>query len=547
MKQENLPALHGSENALHGFAEQARITLCADAVFLYLSDMEEARTCMLAARSEGAEDLIPVGTIIRISDEIEPVWRENTVLSSQAIPKTFPASFDSDLWTVFRLGLSLIPFGFLFALRRDRPPITTEEIQHTRDLLDKCLPDLHRAWVDWLVKRRSAALRSLVDITTSLASSLDREIVLGKVVQQTAVLLSAKLCSLMLLDSEGKQLVLESAYGCSLEYLEKPPLSVSDSLLGRVVRNGEVIRIPDVRVEPSYVHRELAKREVLCSLLAAPVQFAGEILGVLNVYSATPRHWSEQEEDLLRAVASSAAAAIQNASLLDRIVEIEQKASQATRLSTLGEMTASLAHQIRNPLAVVNMLIHSWESLSLPDPVHADLRVISENINGLNRIVEGALALARGQSPHPVECSLPEIVDGLLLLLRHQIRDKHIQFASEIPEDSAVLFADREQVEQALLNLVVNAVQAVSEGGQVGIRSRRISGGMAVEVWDDGPGIPSEIRATLFEAFVTTKPGGLGLGLPVVHRIVREHGGKITVNDRPGGGTTFVLEFPEGR
>jgi len=383
------------------------------------------------------------------------------------------------LWTVFRLGLSLIPFGFLFALRRDRPPIATEEIQHAKDLVEKCLPDLHRAWVDWLVKRRSAALRSLVDITTSLASSLDRETVLGKVVQQTAVLLSAKLCSLMLLDSEGKQLVLESAYGCSLEYLEKPPLSVSDSLLGRVVRNGDVIRIPDVRVEPSYVHGDLAKREVLCSLLAAPVQFAGKILGVLNVYSATPHYWSEQEEDLLRAVASSAAAAIQNASLLDRIVE-------------------------------------------------------------------GALALARGQSPRPEECSLPEIVDGLLLLLRHQIRDKHVQFQSEIPEDSVVLFADWEQVEQALLNLVVNAIQAVAEGGKVGIRSRRISDGTAIEVWDDGPGIPREIRATLFEAFATTKPGGLGLGLPVVHRIVREHGGKITVNTRPGGGSIFVLEFPEG-
>jgi len=90
VKQENLPPLHGSENALHGFAEQARAELCADATFLYLSDMEEARTCTLAARSEGAEDLIPVGTIIRISDEIEPVWRENTILANQAIPKIFP-------------------------------------------------------------------------------------------------------------------------------------------------------------------------------------------------------------------------------------------------------------------------------------------------------------------------------------------------------------------------------------------------------------------------------------------------------------------------
>ena len=170
-----------------------------------------------------------------------------------------------------------------------------------------------------------------------------------------------------------------------------------------------------------------------------------------------------------------------------------------------------------------------------------------QNASLLDRIVEGALALARGQSPRPEECSLPEIVDGLLLLLRHQIRDKHVQFQSEIPEDSVVLFADWEQVEQALLNLVVNAIQAVAEGGKVGIRSRRISDGTAIEVWDDGPGIPREIRATLFEAFVTTKPGGLGLGLPVVHRIVREHGGKITVNTRPGGGSIFVLEFPEGR
>jgi len=384
-----------------------------------------------------------------------------------------------------------------------------------------------------------------VDISTSLASSLDRETVLGKVVQETGVLLSAKLCSLMLLDEEKNELVLESAYGCSIEYLQKPSLPVSDSLLGRVVNQSEIIRVHDVRTDPKYLHGDLARREGLCSLMAAPVQFAGKALGVLSIYSAVPHEWTDQEEILLRGLASSAAVAIQNALLVEKIAEIERKAAEASRLSVLGELTASLAHQIRNPLAVVNMLIHSWQPSRLPSQLQDDLRVIMDNIVVLNRIVEGALTLARQQPPQPKACDLTEIVDGLILILRHQLRERRIVFHNEIRPDFPHFFADRDQVEQALLSLIVNAIEAVPEQGEIGIRADRKKDSTLIEIWDNGPGISADIRGRLFEAFVSTKPGGLGLGLSIVKRIVRDHGGEISVQDRKEhSGTVFALQFP---
>jgi len=100
-------------------------------------------------------------------------------------------------------------------------------------------------------------------------------------------------------------------------------------------------------------------------------------------------------------------------------------------------------------------------------------------------------------------------------------------------------------VEQALLNLIVNAAEAVLQDGEVGVSAWKTPGATSIEVWDTGPGISPEIQERLFEAFATTKPGGLGLGLSVVQRIVRDHGGRIVASNRPVGGTSFVLEFPE--
>lgn len=533
-----------TEEILQSFAEEVRTILRADTAFLYLSDMGDGETCGLAAESHAEGEVISAGPVIQLTSHLESVWRDESPLRAAGSNLPFLPRPETDTWTIFRVGSKSMPFGLLFVLRADGIPNHTHELNRVSKLLECSLPKLHEAWVRWLVRRRSETLRSLLDISTSLASSLDRETVLGKVVQETAVLLSAKLCSLMLLDPEGQELVLEAAYGCSLEYLEKPNLPVSDSLLGRVVSGGEVIRVRDVRTDPQYLHRDLARREGLCSLLTAPVQFADKVLGVLSIYSAMPHEWTEEDEDLLRALASSAAVAIQNASLVDRIAEIEQKASRASRLSALGELTASLAHQIRNPLAVVNMLIHSWTTSALPGQIQDDLRVITENVNVLNRIVEGALSLARQQPTRPRDFDLSEIVDGLLLLLRHQVGERRVRFVNEVQPDFPPIFADSDQVEQALLNLIVNAIEALPVDGEIAVRAWKIQGGTAIEVQDNGPGINPEIRESLFEAFTTTKPGGLGLGLSVVNRIVRDHGGKVVVSDRAEGGTSFILEFP---
>ncbi len=542
----NLPKDRKAEETLRTCANRVREILDADGVFLYLSDMEEGQTCNLAALSDGAQEIVPAGKMIRLRGPLETVWNEGKSFTADAEAFSYLPSLEMDNWAVLRLGFQFIPFGLLFVVRRGREPNSVSEIEEAGAYLEGSLHALHEAWIGWLVHRRSATLQSLVDVSTSLASSLDRETVLGQVVQQTGVLLTAKLCSLMLLDNEKEELVLESAYGCSIEYLEKPNLPVSDSLLGRVVKQSEIVRIDDVRTDSKYLHRDLARREGLCSLMAAPVRFAGKTLGVLSIYSAIPHEWTEKEEVLLHGLASSAAVAIQNAFLVEKIGEIERKAAQTSRLSILGELTASLAHQIRNPLAVVNMLIHSWQPSSLPAQLQDDLRVIMDNIVVLNRIVEGALTLARQQPPQPKACDVAEIVNGLYLVLRHQMRERHITFQNEIRPDFPHFFADRDQVEQALLSLIVNAIEAVPDQGEIGIQASRTREMTTIEVWDNGPGVSPEIRDSLFEAFKSTKPGGLGLGLSIVSRIVRDHGGQVSVREReaPDGGTVFALQFP---
>ena len=169
--------------------------------------------------------------------------------------------------------------------------------------------ELARLWVEYLVSVQSRAMHSILEITNATASTLSLRQVLVRLVQEAAILFGAKLCSLMLLDEEREELVLQAAYGCSLEYLERPNLPLHNSLFGDVVRRGQPAVLDDVRIHPDYRDRELAKSEGLCSLLAVPILYGKECLGILGLYSAVPRDWTHQESELTQSLASSAAVA----------------------------------------------------------------------------------------------------------------------------------------------------------------------------------------------------------------------------------------------
>ncbi len=237
---------------------------------------------------------------------------------------------------------------------------------------------------------------------------------------------------------------------------------------------------------------------------------------------------------------------------------LEAELVRAAQLSLIGELAANLAHEIKNPLAgiqgAVDILIRRRED---GDPERTVLEGVRREIGRIDGTVRALLERARPRALQVARASLTEVVNHAVQLARDQTalsnasrRNVHIEF--DPPDEFFILPLDAAQVEDAVLNLVLNAVEAVEAEGRVAVRIyHRPAGGtggtrdeVAVEVEDDGRGIGEQELQHIFNPFYTTTSGGTGLGLPAARRIARAHGGQIDVRSTPGEGSAFTLRLP---
>ncbi len=229
--------------------------------------------------------------------------------------------------------------------------------------------------------------------------------------------------------------------------------------------------------------------------------------------------------------------------------EREASRLQAERLAVIGAMSARLAHEIRNPLgATVLNLEMLREEISSGDPAGADelLEALERELRRVERVLEDYLRFARMPSPRKTRCDLRALIEDLVLFLGGEATARGIELVDRSGNGSAVVVGDAEQLRQAFLNLVRNAIEAVETGGRVELDVRAEEGRVVVEIRDDGCGIPDEVRERMFEPFFSRKPQGTGLGLPLAQQVVMEHGGRIECDSRVGEGTRFTVSLPGG-
>lgn len=404
---------------------------------------------------------------------------------------------------------------------------------------------IYNSWLHATATQSARRLEALLTIAGSVLASLDLEEVLQRVTREACVLMGTKVCSLMLLDDSGEQLTLRACHGAGEEYLRKPPLPVNDSLLGVVVRHRRALQVFNVQEHDAYRHTELARREGLVSLLSVPLVAGGVVLGTLNVYTDQPYRFSLQDIKVMSALANLSALAITNARLHAKMVQAEEHLRQTERLSTLGLLAAEVAHEIRNPLTVMKMLFHSLD-LRFPasDPRAQDVRVLAEKIDQLEQIVLRLLDYARSSEPRFGPVDLNAVVEDLLLLCRTKLAQAGVEVRRELTRELPTVKADRGQLEQLALNLILNAVQAMPSGGTLTLQTAaEPEGRVRLTVRDTGVGLTAEQRAQLFTPFLTSKPAGTGLGLAIVHKIVEAHGAEIEVESEPGRGTAVHVRF----
>jgi signal transduction histidine kinase len=214
------------------------------------------------------------------------------------------------------------------------------------------------------------------------------------------------------------------------------------------------------------------------------------------------------------------------------------------RLASLGRMAAGVAHEIRNPLTGVALLLDDLHDRLPPGEDRALAARALQEIERLEGIVQELLAYARVDRMERRTCRLEDVLEQSLFLLKKQARNQGVSVAFRAEPGLPPVQGDPEKLKQALLNLYLNALQAMPDGGELRVSARTDAHGAVVRVEDTGPGVPPGEAERIFEPFYTLRPGGTGLGLSIAHTIVSDHGGRLEVAAQAGRGAAFTLHLP---
>jgi len=285
----------------------------------------------------------------------------------------------------------------------------------------------------------------------------------------------------------------------------------------------------------------------------APIVVGGLERGLVEVIYSEERPaldegpFLKEERNLLDAIAREVAVIIERREAAAEHERLHEQLLHADRLATIGELAAGVAHELNEPLgAVLGFAQLARKHMDLPDPADQDIKKIESAALQAREIVRKLMVFARQTAPHKTRLNLNQLVEDGLYLLESRCAKSRIEVVRNLEEDLPDVVADASQLQQVLVNLVVNAIQAMPEGGRLTIETRHRESSATLSVADTGLGMSDEVRERVFLPFFTTKDvnEGTGLGLAVAHGIVSAHGGRISVESRPGQGSCFEVEIP---
>lgn len=233
------------------------------------------------------------------------------------------------------------------------------------------------------------------------------------------------------------------------------------------------------------------------------------------------------------------------AAVLKRLKQTERDALRAEQLAWVGQMAAGIAHEVRNPLTVIKLLVQA-----ATDPKRAvgfrprDLRVLEGEILRLEQIISTFLDFARPPRPTKKTVSTRELIDECLAGVAARAELQKVEVRLDAPPELPALDADPGQIKQVIYNLMFNALDVLAAGGTIRMSAATADGQLVIRIADSGPGLPAGLESRIFDPFVSTKETGLGLGLSICKRIVEAHGGSITATNDPTGGAVLIVRLP---
>ena len=411
------------------------------------------------------------------------------------------------------------------------------------------------------LERRQQELRSLYEVGQEIVSILNRDQLLESILDRALVLVGAERGFLVLWDAVRDDSQVPVARRFDRGEVDSAQIEISYGVIRRVLASREPVVTTNAQEDPRFQTSHSIVTYQIRSVLAAPMIAKEELIGAIYVDTRlSSRLFGESDLALLVAMANQAAVAIQLARLyedlqtrnrelqeaLRELQETQDELIQAERLSLVGRMASSIIHDLKNPMTTIKGYASLLGRTDLSPEVRQRFsKTITRSVDTFVEMTQEILDYARGGGPlQPAEVQVGDFVNDLCDFIERDFEEKGLDLRRELTY-TGPLMIDETKMRRALYNIASNARDAMETGGTLIITTHSLNNTVEFRLADTGPGIPEEIRDTLFEPFVTHgKPTGTGLGLAIVKKTIEDHGGTITVESALGRGTTFVVRVP---
>jgi PAS domain S-box-containing protein len=546
---ERLRTLQKSEERYRTMFERSRDAIVLTDIAGKILEINRAGVQILGYKTK--EELLALGSVIELFDKKGDLSRFQEKVSQDGFVTEFETRLVGKQHRVFD---ALITSNVIV----DMIGQITGYVNIIRDITEKKAAQRQ-------IELRNVRLATLNAISTTVSRSLDLKEVLNSTMDKIPEILESDSIRIYLFDAAQGMLNLAANKGNSDSFISKDFIrsrKEGDGILGQTIQTCEPRVVDNIpRSEDPYVDSLI--EEGFKSTVYIPLVSKGKAMGVMCVSSRTTFDFSAGYVEFLTAVGNQIGLAVDNANLYESIKrayhdlkEAQEQVIRSEKLASLGKLSATIAHEINNPLAAVLNYIRLMEKL-----LHLD-RFTPERLGDISRylttmesetarcgeIVKNLLAFSR-QSKMKIEIhSIEEILDKTLLLIAHDLEMRGVQLKKALEPNLPEIRCDFRQIQQSLLNILGNAAEAMTKGGTLGVAARpsETDGFLDVVISDTGCGIPEGDLKNIFEPFFTTKEEGkgVGLGLSVAYGIIARHMGSIEVASEPGKGTIFTVRLP---
>ena len=368
------------------------------------------------------------------------------------------------------------------------------------------------------------------------------EMVVSRMVQGVDAL-GGVLC---VVDKDSTHFKTRASYKVPGSYLALKPLA-GEKLSRWPEMDNKIHIIEDIFKSPRVKFPQKAWDAGARVMVDVPLLIGGQIFGFIRLYFSDNPTLSEDVMDFVKGIASQSSCAINHAAeIKSHVLQYNQLATKVDRLSSLGRMAAGIAHEINNPLTGILLYSSNLSKKAEPGPFKDGFEIIMQETQRCKKIIQGLLDFSREKKPQKILANINEVIEKALALMDNEFFIRRIKLLRDFDACTPSFFLDADQMEQVVINLLFNAVQAIGEGGTVTVRTllNKEKGSVCVEVEDNGCGIHKDIQKKIFEPFYTTRAEGTGLGLAVSYGIIRNHQGQVKISSEPGIGTLIRLTLP---